>query len=143
MEGVVKLLNKVKNMGGSSVEICEPVFNQSDLIKEYQVPEFLYTHPWPVRGDIWSGGIGSHELWLCASGFILSCFEDFIKESINGCRVGLDSLDGVKKLSHALHTCLEMVLSRKSQQAIQTAKNYKIGKVAKKFIEDFTETLSS
>jgi hypothetical protein len=74
----------------------------------------------------------------------LPCFEDFIKEGINGSRVGVDSLDGVEKLSQALCALLTCTsLEEKSQQAIQTAKDYETGKIAENFLADFTEILSS
>jgi glycosyltransferase involved in cell wall biosynthesis len=138
-------LHKLKNMGGSSVEICEPVFNQSDLIKEYQSARIFVYPSLARKGETF--GLAVLEAMSCGCVPLvssLSCFEDFIKGGINGSRVGLDSLDGVEKLSHALHTLLrEGALEEKSLQAIQTAKNYQIAKVAKIFIEDFTETLSS
>ena len=138
-------LKKLKNMGGSSVEICVPVFNQCDLIKEYQSARIFVYPSLAWKGETF--GLAVLEAMSCGCVPLVSslpCFEDFIKEGINGGRVGLDSLDGVEKLSHALHTLLRGgALEEKSQQAIQTAKNYQIGKVAEKFLEDFTEILSS
>ena len=55
----------------------------------------------------------------------------------------LDALDGVE-LSHALHTLLMGgAPEEKGQQAIHTAMNYQIEKVAEKFLEDFNEILFS
>jgi glycosyltransferase involved in cell wall biosynthesis len=138
-------LNKLKNMGGSSVEICEPVFNQSDLIKEYQSARIFVYPSLARKGETF--GLAVLEAMSCGCVPLVSslpCFEDFIKEGINGIRVGLDSFDGVEKLSHALQSLLRGgALEEKSQQAIHTAKNYQMGKVAEKFLEDFTEMLSS
>jgi glycosyltransferase involved in cell wall biosynthesis len=138
-------LNKLKNMGGPSVEICEPVFNQNDLIKEYQSARIFVYPSLASKGETF--GLAVLEAMSCGCVPLVSslpCFDDFIKEGINGSRVGLDSLDGVKKLSHALDNLLgDGALEEKSQQAIHTAKNYQIGKVAEKFLEDFAEILSS
>jgi glycosyltransferase involved in cell wall biosynthesis len=138
-------LNKLKNMGGSSVEICEPVFNQNDLIKEYQSARIFVYPSLAKKGETF--GLAVLEAMSCGCVPLVSslpCFEDFIKDGINGSRVGLDSLDGVKKLSHALHTLLRGGASEeKSQQAILTAKNYQTGKIAEEFLADFNEMLSS
>jgi glycosyltransferase involved in cell wall biosynthesis len=138
-------LHKLKNMGGSSVEIYEPVFNQSDLIKEYQSARIFVYPSLARKGETF--GLAVLEAMSCGCVPLVSslpCFDDFIKEGINGGRVGLDSLDGVEKLSHALHNLLrDGALEEKSHQSIQTAKNYQMGKVAEKFLEDFAEILSS
>ena len=138
-------LNKLKNMGGSSVEVCDPVFNQSDLIKEYQSARIFVYPSLAKKGETF--GLAVLEAMSCGCVPLVSslpCFEDFIKEGINGSRVGIDSLDDVEKLSHALYTLLSGgSLEEKSQQAIQTAKDYEMEKVTKKFLEDFHEILSS
>ena len=138
-------LHKLKNMGGSSVEICEPVFNQSDLIKEYQSARIFVYPSLARKGETF--GLAVLEAMSCGCVPLVSslpCFDDFIKEGINGGRVELDSLDGAEKLSHALHTLLRGgALEEKSQQAIHTAKNYQTGKIAEEFLADFSEMLSS
>ena len=138
-------LNKLKNMGGSSVEICDPIFNQSDLIKEYQSARIFVYPSLAKKGETF--GLAVLEAMSCGCVPLVSslpCFDDFIKEGINGSRIGVDSLDGVDKLSQALCTLLTCAsLEDKSQQAIQTAKDYETGKIAENFLADFNEMLSS
>ena len=138
-------LNELKNRGGSSVEICDPIFDPNDLIKEYQSARIFAYPSLAKKGETF--GLAVLEAMSCGCVPLvssLSCFEDFIKEGINGSRVGIDSLDGAEKLSHALHSLLRGgSLEEKSQQAIQTAKDYEMGKIAGKFLADFSEMLSS
>jgi glycosyltransferase involved in cell wall biosynthesis len=138
-------LNKLKNMGGSSVEICDPIFEESNLIKQYQRARIFVYPSLAKKGETF--GLAVLEAMSCGCVPLVSslpCFDDFIKEGINGSRVAVDSLDGVEKLSQtlcALLTCTS--LEDKSQLAIQTAKDYETGKIAESFLADFTEILSS
>jgi glycosyltransferase involved in cell wall biosynthesis len=138
-------LNKLKNMGGSSVEICDPIFEESDLIKEYQsAPIFVYPSL-AKKGETF--GLAVLEAMNCGCVPLVSslpCFEDFIQDGVNGSRAEIDSLDGVGKFANALCALLTCAsLEEKSQQAIQTAKKYEIGMVTEKFLEDFNKILSS
>jgi glycosyltransferase involved in cell wall biosynthesis len=138
-------LNKLKNMGGSSVEICDPIFEESNLTKEYQSARIFVYPSLAKKGETF--GLAVLEAMSCGCVPLVSslpCFEDFIREGINGSWVGVDSLDGVGKLSQALCALLTCTsLEEKSQLAIQTAKDYETGKIAEIFLADFTEILSS
>jgi len=138
-------LNKLKNMGGSSVEICDPIFEESDLIKEYQSARIFVYPSLAKKGETF--GLAVLEAMSCGCVPLVSslpCFEDFIQDGVNGSRAEIDSLDGVEKLSQALCALLTCTsLEDKSQQAIQRAKKYEMGMVTEKFLEDFNKILSS
>ena len=138
-------LNKLKNMGGSSVEIFDPIFEESDLIKEYQSARIFVYPSLAKKGETF--GLAVLEAMNCGCVPLVSslpCFEDFIQDGVNGSRAEIDSLDGVEKLSQALCALLTCTsLEEKSQLAIQTAKDYETGKIAEIFLADFNEMLSS
>jgi len=138
-------LNKLKNMGGSSVEIFDPIFEESGLIKEYQSARIFVYPSLAKKGETF--GLAVLESMSCGCVPLVSslpCFEDFIQDGVNGSRAEIDSLDGVGKFAHALCALLTCSsLEEKSQQAIQTAKKYEMGMVTEKFLEDFNKILSS
>ena len=66
-----KFLEKVKSEAKNEIQIWEPVFEQKDLIKQYQEARiFVYPSQGKDGGNFRTGRIGSDELWMCALGFL-------------------------------------------------------------------------
>ena len=65
------ILEKIKSASENKIQIREPVFEEKDLIKQYQEARiFVYPSQAKTGGDFRTGCIGSDELWMCTFGFL-------------------------------------------------------------------------
>jgi len=136
-------LEKVKNVGGQSIEIREPVFAESELIKQYQSARIFVYPSLAKRGETF--GLAVLEAMSCGCVPLvssLSCFGDFIENDKNGYIVAVGQADGVERLSGALAERLNQPsLEEQSIQAMQTSGAYETNEVAKQFLDDFNQLI--
>jgi len=136
-------LEKVKNVGGQSIEIREPVFAESELIKQYQSARIFVYPSLAKRGETF--GLAVLEAMSCGCVPLVSslpCFGDFIENDKNGYIVDVGQADGVERLSGALAERLNQPsLEEQSIQAMQTAGAYETNEVAKQFLDDFNQLI--
>ena len=132
-------LEKIKSASENKIEIREPVFEEKDLIKQYQEAR-IFVYPSQAKtGETF--GLAVLEAMSCGCVPLVSslgCFSDFIENGVNGIQIN----ENRKKLECSLFDgLLDLIHSKKlnqlSGQALQTAKAYHVEKVASQYLTDF------
>lgn len=142
--GGPSFLKQVKEESGKSVEILEPIFDQNLLSEQYKQSQVFAYPSEAVRGETFGLAVleaMSHGCVPIVSS--LACFSDFIKSGKNG----ISMEPSVHSRSLELQKCLKLLLiggeiTNLSQNALKTAEDYTIDKVAKLFLEDFNRVLN-
>lgn len=137
--GGPSFIKQVKQICGKSVEILEPIFDQNLLSEQYKQSQVFAYPSEAVRGETFGLAVleaMSHGCVPIVSS--LACFSDFIKSGKNG--ISMES--GVHSSNHELQKCLKLLLTcdkitNLSQNAIKTAEDYTVDKVAYQFLQDF------
>ena len=138
-----KFLEKVKSEAKNEIQIWEPVFEQKDLIKQYQEAR-IFVYPSQAKtGETF--GLAVLEAMSCGCVPVVSsleCFSDFIEDGVNGIRIKSDTKPFENSLLKEFRGLLDRSqLEQLSEQAIQTAQDYKVEKVAIKYLTDFKNLL--
>ena len=137
-------LKKIKELGGKEIEVCEPVFDPNELMKNYQSSQIFVYPSLAERGETF----GLAALEAMSAGCVpivssLSCFRDFIKHHENGFIFNHDT----DKPELQLLVILEDLLSNKKlepygKKALMTATDYEADKVATGYLDDFRSVLN-
>ena len=136
-------MEKVKSEAKNEIQIWEPVFEQRDLIKQYQEAR-IFVYPSQAKtGETF--GLAVLEAMSCGCVPVVSsleCFSDFIEDGVNGIRIKSDTKPFENSLLKELRGLLDRSeLEQLSEQAIQTAQDYQVEKVAIKYLTDFENLL--
>jgi glycosyltransferase involved in cell wall biosynthesis len=137
--GGPSFIKQVKAESGKSVEILEPIFNKNLLSEQYNQSQVFAYPSEAVRGETFGLAVleaMSHGCVPIVSS--LACFSDFIKSGKNG----LIMEPSVHSSILELQKCLKLLLiggeiTNLSENALKTAEDYTIDKVANQFLQDF------
>ncbi|MEK9772794.1 MAG: glycosyltransferase family 4 protein [Opitutae bacterium] len=137
-------LRKVLAEGNESVEIIDPIFEEKELIAEYKKAR-VFVYP----SKAWAGetfGLAVLEAMSCGCVPIVSsleCFADFMNSGINGIRVKGEPGHLEDSLLNELQNLLNNPnLEPFSKQAILTAQEYEVDRVAAQFLADFNKLMA-
>ena len=137
-------LEKLKSAAGDGMEICDPVFEEKELIKQYQEAHIFVYPSKAKKGETF--GLAVLEAMRCGCVPLVSslqCFEDFITHGENGVRVETQEILGKNGLVEALNNLLiDPEIEQLSKRAVITAQKYETDLVATQFLEDFEELMS-
>ena len=137
--GGSRYLQKIRDIGGSNVEIQEPIFDQKILSEEYKNAQVFVYPSMARRGETF--GLAVLEAMNCGCVPVVSpldCFQDFVLPGKNG--IFLDQNEKnlvtglVKTLQNVLLSC---PLDEWSKQAYLTTQKYEMGLIAERFLDDF------
>lgn len=132
-------LEKIKSEANHKIEIKEPVFEEKDLIKQYQKAR-IFVYPSQAKmGETF--GLAVLEAMSCGCVPLVSsleCFSDFIEDGVNGIRIKADTKSFENSLLDELRGLLNSTeVGQLSEQALQTVEAYEVEKVAVQYLMDF------
>ncbi len=134
----ISFLEKLKRAGGEAVDLVEPVFDEAELIRQYQQARVLVYPSQAKAGETF--GLAVLEAMSCGCVPLVSdleCFGDFIENGVNGIQ-----MEKKYNLQDSLHKLLVSVsLEEMSRFAIRTAQHYEVDIVADQFVQDFQRLL--
>ena len=132
-------LEKIKSEAHDKIEIREPIFEEKDLIKQYQQARVFVYPSQAQTGETF--GLAVLEAMSCGCVPLVSpleCFSDFIKDEINGVQLKAELSDREDALFKGLQALLNNPnLESLSNHAQNTAKEYEVRHVAGQFLLDF------
>jgi glycosyltransferase involved in cell wall biosynthesis len=134
---------EVRKSGGENVEIFEPVFEEEDLINEYQHARVFAYPSLASTGETF--GLAVLEAMSCGCVPLVSpleCFNDFVVDGQNGFQIEANREEFLNALAESMHRLLgETELEALSNEAMKTASRYQIDQVASQYLHDFEELL--
>jgi glycosyltransferase involved in cell wall biosynthesis len=134
---------EVMKWSGENVEIREPVFEENELIKEYQQARVFAYPSQASTGETF--GLAVLEAMSCGCVPLVSslgCFEDFIEDGKNGHQLEASRGDPLESLTESMQRLIgDAELEELSDAAMKTAAYYQIDQVASQFLHDFEELL--
>lgn len=133
-------LARAAQPAGDRVELHEPIFDESELVRQYRDAAIFAYPSLAERGETF----GLAVLEAMASGCApivssLGCFKDFVRDGHNGVIFDHHAADPVAALAVALQ---ELATSTEKRQrlrtaAASTARAYALPEIAGKFVADF------
>jgi glycosyltransferase involved in cell wall biosynthesis len=132
-------LEKIKSEACDKIEIREPVFEENNLIQQYQQARVFVYPSQAQTGETF--GLAVLEAMSCGCVPLVSpleCFSDFIKDGINGFQLKAELSDWEDALFKGLKTLLNNPnFESLNNHARNTAKEYEVRHVAGQFLQDF------
>lgn len=134
-----QLLAAAKQTGGA-IEICEPIFNEADLVAEYQRAAVFVYPSMAEFGETF--GLAVLEAMAAGCAPIVSalgCFRDFVREGENGVIFNHRVSDPVEPLALAMQQVASDAAHRERlrESAWLTARSYTLPQIAGRMIDDF------
>ena len=134
----------LKNMISGDMEMVDPIFDPTQLRKEY-LKARIFTYPsLAEKGETF----GLSVLEAMSAGCVpllskLECFQDFAKDGSNAIFFDHRTSNQVDELTQTLFSTLanEEKLPSLSKAALMTARKYDITQVAQRYIDDFSRIL--
>ena len=140
-------LKKLSLNSGSEIKFLEPLFSDSEIKKELETCR-IFTYPsLAEKGETF--GLSVLEAMSCGCVPIVSklgCFKDFVEEGETGHFFDHENGCAVKSLTEVLVETLKtegIKSNLVSSRCIEKAKEYEIGKVSQKYLDDFSRLISS
>ena len=132
-------MEKIKSETHDKIELRDPIFEEKDLITQYQQAR-VFVYPSKAQtGETF--GLAVLEAMSCGCVplvSLLECFSDFIKDGINGFQLKAELSEREDALFKGLQTLLNNPnLESLNKHAQNTAKEYEVRHVAGQFLQDF------
>jgi glycosyltransferase involved in cell wall biosynthesis len=137
-------LKYLKNLISGDMEVVDPIFDPTQLQKEYLKAKIFAYPSLAEKGETF----GLSVLEAMSAGCVpllskLECFQDFAKDGSNASLFDHRTSNRVEELTQKLSSTLanEEKLPSLSKAALVTARKYDITQVAKRYIDDFSRIL--
>ena len=137
-------LKNLKNLISGDMEILDPIFDPTQLQKEYLKARIFAYPSLAEKGETF----GLSVLEAMSAGCVpllsqLECFQDFAKDEFNAIFFDHRTSNRVEELTQTLSSTLanEEKLPSLSKAALVTARKYDITQVAQRYIDDFSRIL--
>ena len=137
-------LKKLQSLISGDAEIVDPIFNPTQLHKEYLKARIFAYPSLAEKGETF----GLSVLEAMSAGCVpllsqLECFQDFAKDGFNAIFFDHRTSNRAEELTQTLSSTLanEEKLPSLSKVALMTAQKYEITQVAQRYIDDFSRIL--